>query len=160
MTGRPSEPLDGADPVDGGKVSDPPPDSGDPAHRAGAKAVVTAGETVLLVRERHSDGSVFWTLPGGGVETDETVREALRREIREELRCDCALGRQLAACVYDHRHLPVKTVYAILSAELEAVPRPNPSEGIVDHEWKHPANLPPATLEPIRDTLERLPLTR
>jgi len=35
--------------------------------RRGAKALVATDRRVLLIRERHADGTAFWTLPGGGL---------------------------------------------------------------------------------------------
>ena len=37
---------------------------------------------ILMVRDRYED---FWTLPGGKVEPAETKRQAVKREMREEL---------------------------------------------------------------------------
>jgi 8-oxo-dGTP pyrophosphatase MutT (NUDIX family) len=38
---------------------------------------------VLLVRLVFPEGA-FWVLPGGGIDTDEDIKDALRRELREE----------------------------------------------------------------------------
>jgi len=36
-------------------------------YRRGVKALIERDGAVLLVQERHDDGTPFWTLPGGGV---------------------------------------------------------------------------------------------
>ncbi len=58
------------------------------ARRAGRALVVDGADRVLLIRgEDPADPSRggFWFPPGGGVEADETVEDATRRELREEL---------------------------------------------------------------------------
>lgn len=46
-------------------------------------AVIRKGDEVLLIH-RHKNGEEYWVLPGGGVEDEETLEEALRREVMEE----------------------------------------------------------------------------
>ena len=56
--------------------------SGSSAHfRVGVYAVIFNEGRVLLAHRRDID---WWNLPGGGMESDETVDEALCREVREE----------------------------------------------------------------------------
>jgi ADP-ribose pyrophosphatase YjhB (NUDIX family)/ribosomal protein S27AE len=42
----------------------------------------------LLVQRAHNPGKGRWTIPGGFVETDETLETAVRRELREETGLD------------------------------------------------------------------------
>ena len=51
--------------------------------RLAAYGVITEGERVLLAKLRWPDAGT-WSLPGGGVEFDETVEQAVVREVREE----------------------------------------------------------------------------
>ena len=56
--------------------------------------VVDDRDRVLLALWNEAD-EPLWTLPGGGVELDETVEEGAVRELKEETGDDVALGRVL-----------------------------------------------------------------
>ncbi|VTT88117.1 hypothetical protein DM2_1451 [Halorubrum sp. DM2] len=117
--------------------------------RVGAKAFVTDRDRVLLVKERREDGSTFWTLPGGGVESGESFAECLRRELDEEIRCRATVGERVGRCVYRHTSRPATTVYSVFDATLGSEPEPNPTERVLDHAWLEPADLLPTTLDPV-----------
>lgn len=51
--------------------------------RIAASGIVLCDQQVLLVRYRGNDGS-YLVGPGGGVESDESLLQALQREVREE----------------------------------------------------------------------------
>lgn len=129
-------------------------DSAQQALRVGAKGLVTAHGRVLLIKERRADGSSFWTIPGGGIEADESLPECLRREIEEEIRCRSTVGDVVDAYVYPHTTRPTTTVYTIFDVTLHADPDPNPNERIVECAWWEPADLPPTTLDPVRHVVE------
>lgn len=56
-----------------------------PIHVAVAVIVNTRGEILLTRRPDHVHQGGLWEFPGGKVETDESVRAALDRELHEEL---------------------------------------------------------------------------
>lgn len=47
-------------------------------------------DKILLVKRAKKDDEFpdTWSLPGGGPEINETIEEALKREIKEEINCD------------------------------------------------------------------------
>jgi 8-oxo-dGTP diphosphatase len=50
----------------------------------GVGAIIVRDEQVLLVRRSNPPMQGEWSIPGGLVETGETTREAIIREVREE----------------------------------------------------------------------------
>lgn len=72
--------------------------------RLAAYGVITDGDRVLLAKLRHPDAGT-WTLPGGGVEFDETVEQAVVREIREETGYEAQAGALLGV---RHHIVPVE----------------------------------------------------
>ena len=63
--------------------------------RLAAYAVVVDDHDRILLVLWNETGEPLWTMPGGGVELDETVEVAAVRELREETGYDVELGRLL-----------------------------------------------------------------
>lgn len=51
----------------------------------GVGGIIFRGRKVLLVRRAKSPGKGQWSLPGGAIELGETLEEALKREVFEEI---------------------------------------------------------------------------
>jgi 8-oxo-dGTP diphosphatase len=58
--------------------------------------IVEAGLVLAARRTRRSDLSGLWEFPGGKVEDDEDPRDALIRQIREELSASIAISKEVA----------------------------------------------------------------
>ena len=58
----------------------------------GVAAVIFSGESVLMARRNQEPGRDQWSLPGGGVELGESLLDALRRELLEEISIKVDVG--------------------------------------------------------------------
>jgi 8-oxo-dGTP diphosphatase len=58
--------------------------------------ILARGDRILICQRRRRDAyGLQWEFPGGKVENGETEADALRRELREELAIDAAIGDEL-----------------------------------------------------------------
>jgi 8-oxo-dGTP pyrophosphatase MutT (NUDIX family) len=109
----------------------------------GTRAVVLNAENrVFLVRHSYVAG---WHLPGGGVETGETIIASLARELIEEGNIELT-GEPRLHGVYFNRHVSRRdhvAVYVVRDFRQEKPPEPN--HEIVASGFFHPAALPPDT---------------
>jgi len=118
-----------------------------------AAALVLAERGLLVVRQRRLDRT-YWLLPGGGVRFGETVADALRRELLEELRLDVVPGRPLAlaeAISDDMVRYPKHVVHVIVEARLADAatqPRLGGDEAVLEARFVARDELRALTLRP------------
>ena len=75
-------------------------------------AVIEREDEVLIGQRRAGDRFQFkWEFPGGKVEPDEDPKEALARELREELGIEAVIGEEVARYEY---HYPGKTAILLI----------------------------------------------
>jgi 8-oxo-dGTP diphosphatase len=115
--------------------------------------VILEGDRVLLARRppgTHLAG--YWEFPGGKVEPGEGEREALRRELREELGVEAEVGERLATV--RHRYAdrgPV--VITFFACRLRGGPvRPSAGQEV---RWVRRRDLPAYRLPPADAPLVR-----
>lgn len=66
-----------------------------------AVAIVIKNDEVLLIF-RKNDGKQYYVFPGGGVEKDETVEEAVTRELKEETSMEVKIEKLLYHHIYNN----------------------------------------------------------
>lgn len=86
------------------------------------KAVNQDGQTMLFATQRgYGEFKGGWEFPGGKIEAEETPRQALKREIMEELDTEIAVGELIDTVEYDYPffHLSMDCFWCeVLSGDL------------------------------------------
>ena len=88
---------------------------------AAAIPVTAAGEIVLLKRG-FDPGKDLWTFPGGFVDLGESVEEAARREVREEIEVDV----ELTGLVGVYSRSDDRVVLIVFAAKIQDEPKTTP----------------------------------
>ena len=101
-------------------------------------AVIRHEGRIFATQRGYGEWKDWWEFPGGKIEPGESAEEALRREIREELGCEIAVGELLTTIEYDYPtfHLSMECYWCTLV---------NSEPHLLEHEdarWLLPADLP------------------
>jgi 8-oxo-dGTP diphosphatase len=72
-----------------------------------AALVIEQGKILVTQRMKNSPHGLLWEFPGGKVKEAEDPREALRRELKEELEVEAEVGRLFDAVFYSYPECPV-----------------------------------------------------
>ena len=65
-------------------------------------AIIRKGDKIFATQRGYGDWKDGWEFPGGKIEPGETAREALAREIREELSTEITIDKFLHTVDYDY----------------------------------------------------------
>lgn len=106
-----------------------------PTHRVGAFAIIR-DETGRVLLSRRTD-SGWWNLPGGGVESHESVAEGIIREVREETGLDVDVGRLIGVYSKPQKHEIVLTFECHIKGGTITT-----TEEADHHAWFDPDGLP------------------
>lgn len=61
-------------------------------HRISSRAIIFHDGKLILIHRKWKRKE-YWVTPGGGVEGDETLEEAVKREVREEIGIEIGVGK-------------------------------------------------------------------
>jgi 8-oxo-dGTP diphosphatase len=71
--------------------------------RVVAALIVKDGKILVCQRTRHQTMPLKWEFPGGKIEDGEQPRDALRRELDEELGIDATIGEEVARMQHTYK---------------------------------------------------------
>jgi len=124
--------------------------------RPAVKGLITNTDSVLLQQERHTDGEMFWTLPGGGIASQETATRALARELNEELQTASVVGKELGWVPYAHSGWSQTiSVYRVFTCALLEEPQENAGERVYASKSVNPREPPTRTLPQVQWVLQQ-----
>lgn len=99
--------------------------------------IVQNGKVLCAQRGEGKSLAGFWEFPGGKIEAHETARDALHREIEEELLCDVEVADEVCTSSYEYGFGTV-TLTSFVCHLLNGVPRLTEHQAI---QWLDPSEM-------------------
>ncbi len=107
-------------------------------------AVVIHQGKILLVKRAKDPSRGYWSIPGGAIELGERVREALKREVKEECGIEIEVGPVLEVVDSIHRDADGKVRFHYVIIDFLAFPKELevlPSSDAEEARWFSPEEL-------------------
>ncbi len=81
-------------------------------------AIIRQGDRIFAAQRGYGKSKGGWEFPGGKIEPGETPRQALAREIREELNAEITVGEKLTQVEWDYPdfHLSMSCYWCALKS--------------------------------------------
>jgi 8-oxo-dGTP diphosphatase len=72
-------------------------------------AILVKDNKIIIAKRGPNDRLANkWEFPGGKVEIDETPKQCLKREIKEEFDIDVSVGEYLGSSIYNYDHISIE----------------------------------------------------
>lgn len=107
--------------------------------RVVAALIVNKGKLLVCQRTRHQTMPLKWEFPGGKIEEGEQPRDALRRELEEELGIVATVGDELARIQHEYPNGGMVELRFYLVPEFKGDIE---NRIFRDIQWTAPADLP------------------
>jgi 8-oxo-dGTP diphosphatase len=107
--------------------------------RVVAAVILQDGKILVCQRTRHQTMPMKWEFPGGKIEEGEQPRDALRRELDEDLGIDATIGDEIARIRHEYKGGSSVELRFYLVQEYQ---REIENRIFRDLQWSEPKNLP------------------
>jgi 8-oxo-dGTP diphosphatase len=107
--------------------------------RVVAGIIVREGRLLVCQRTRHQTMPLKWEFPGGKIEEGEQPRDALRRELEEELGIVAKIGNEIARIQHEY---PNGGMVELRFFEVREFQKEIENRIFKDIQWAEPKDLP------------------
>jgi len=127
--------------MDGGTPQLAPEESRKPDITVVAALMVRDSRVLICQRRRDDSHGLQWEFPGGKVEPGESLSQALKRELREELGIEAAIGKEIYRTRHRYREFQSELELIFLQVTID---RAAPLQNLVFErfDWAEVSSLP------------------